>query len=367
MKTVCQENMCTGCSACADSCPKAAIRIADSMKAVNAVIDENACISCGLCEKVCQKHGLPAMQEPAAWEQGWAADASVRSRSASGGAAAAISRGFAENGGVVCSCVFRDGEFCFDFARTAAETEQFTGSKYVKSNAAGIYKQIQSRLMQGQRVLFIGLPCQVGALKKTVGEADNLYTIDLICHGTPSGKLLERFLLQQNRSIEQTKELSFRRKQKKQLILDGNGIAPIGVSDRYTVAFLEGLSFTDNCYACDYAGLKRVSDLTLGDAYGSTLSAQEQEKGISLILCQTPKGRSLLEQAQLVLHPIDLDAAVSRNEQLVHPFRAPAGREAFWNGLDGGGTISRLVFRACPKACLRQSAKGILMALHLIR
>lgn len=364
MKTVCQENRCTGCFACVDSCPKAAISIVDSVKAVNAVIDEKACISCGLCEKVCQKHGLPEMKEPIAWQQGWAADAAVRSKSSSGGAAAAISRAFVENGGVVCSCVFREGEFCFDFAENVAETERFIGSKYVKSNPAGIYKQIRSRLKQGQKVLFIGLPCQVGALKKLVGEPENLYTADLVCHGTPSKKLLEQYLQQQERPLGKTENIVFRMKNKKQLILDGTGIAPIGVSDRYSIAFLEGLTFTDNCYACDYAGLKRVSDVTLGDSYGSTLAQEEQRKGISLLLCQTPKGQQLLEQAQLVLHPVDLDIAVRKNGQLKCPVREPSERSAFWRGFRAGKSIQMLVLAAAPVQCLRQAVKSRLLRLQ---
>lgn len=364
MKTVCQENMCTGCFACADNCPKAAITIVDSMKAVNAVIDEDACISCGICEKVCQKLEVPEGRQPISWCQGWAKDPAVRSKSSSGGAAAAISLAFAEAGGVVCSCMFRDGEFRFDFAGTAEETMAFAGSKYVKSNPSGIYRQIRTMLKQGKKVLFIGLPCQVGALKKIVGSAEKLYTIDLVCHGTPSAKLLETYLLQQKKNLKEEKSIAFRIKQKKQVIVGGYGVSPIGVSDRYTIAFIHGLIFTENCYHCDYSGTNRVSDITLGDSYGSTLPDEQQQKGISLILCQTQKGRQLLEQAQLELHDVDLDTAVSRNEQLQHPFHKPDCREAFWSGLDAGEPINKLVSRAFPKACLRQNVKGLLVTLR---
>ena len=43
MKTVCNENQCTGCMACVDICAKNAIHIVDAIDAFNAVIDEGKC------------------------------------------------------------------------------------------------------------------------------------------------------------------------------------------------------------------------------------------------------------------------------------------------------------------------------------
>ena len=61
MKTVCENDKCTGCMACIDKCPKNAIIIKDTMVAYNAVINENKCISCGLCEKdLNHKYGIKA-------------------------------------------------------------------------------------------------------------------------------------------------------------------------------------------------------------------------------------------------------------------------------------------------------------------
>lgn len=54
----------------------------------------------------------------------------------------------------------------------------------MKSNPYGIYKIIKKKILNGEKLLFVGLPCQVGAVINYVGEHDNLYTVDLICHGT---------------------------------------------------------------------------------------------------------------------------------------------------------------------------------------
>jgi len=45
-----------------------------------------------------------------------------------------------------------------------SQTEQFVGSKYVKSNPKTIYIDIERKLQEGKKVLFVGLPCQVAAL-----------------------------------------------------------------------------------------------------------------------------------------------------------------------------------------------------------
>ena len=44
------------------------------------------------------------------------------------------------------------------------------------------------------------------------------------------------------------------------------GIVPKGVQDRYTMAFLKGLCYTENCYTCQYAQVARAGDLTIGDS-----------------------------------------------------------------------------------------------------
>ena len=50
MKTVCEEDKCTGCTACVAICPHNAITISDTMKSLNAVINETACIKISDCQ-----------------------------------------------------------------------------------------------------------------------------------------------------------------------------------------------------------------------------------------------------------------------------------------------------------------------------
>lgn len=120
---------------------------------------------------------------------------------------------------------------------------------------------------------------------------------------------------------------------KMQIHGDHKGIITKGVSDKYTIAFLNALTYTENCYECDYAKLQRVSDLTLGDSWGSNLPMDEQKKGVSLALCQTEKGVQLLKKAEVALLTVELERAVENNHQLDHPSVRPAGMRYLlqWN------------------------------------
>lgn len=368
MKTVCEMNKCAGCMACSDICPKRAIKIIDNLSAYNAVIDEEKCINCDVCHQVCPNNYPVKAVLPIKWYQGWAENSVLRKESSSGGAATSISKAFIENGGVVCSCTFSHGNFLFEFAENLDDLKKFVGSKYVKSNPTGVYKVVQHRLKNGEKVLFIGLPCQVAALKNFIGEglSAKLYTIDLICHGTPSPKLLELFLKQYGLSLLKLKDIQFRVKAKFQIYGDHKGIITNGVSDRYSIAFLNALIYTDNCYCCHYAKKERISDLTLGDSWGSNLDKEEQKKGISLILSQTEKGILLLKTAQLHLETVDIDNAINHNQQLKYPSIMPARRKEFFKGIKNG-KFNSLVFRIMLKQCLKQDVKQFLIKSKILK
>ena len=368
MKTVCEANKCAGCMACKNICAKNAITIVDNISSYNAVINEDLCIDCNACKRVCPQNNPPSLTYPIEWNQGWAEDENVRLKSSSGGLATAISKAFIENGGVVYSCTFNNGEFIFDKTEKLEDVEKFVGSKYVKSNPHDVYKKIKEDLKNGGKVLFIGLPCQVAGLNNIIGKIykENLYTIDLICHGTPSPKVLDIFLKQYGVSLSKLKDISFRSKAKFQIYGDYKGIITKGVTDRYSIAFLNSLTYTENCYSCQYATINRVSDLTLGDSWGSELSEEEKSKGISLALCQTPKGKELLTITKLHLENVDLEKAIESNHQLSHSSNKHEKKDTFFSNLDKL-SFNKLVFSLIPKQCLRQDIKQFLIKTHISR
>lgn len=369
MKLVCKENQCVGCMACVEVCTKGAISIVDSKKAYNANIDEEKCINCGACKCVCPNVNPVKKNNPISWKQGWAIDETVRQMASSGGFATAISKAFTENGGYVVSAVFSDGRFIFSYTDRCDDVAKFSGSKYVKCNPTGIYKEIKKLLLKGQRVLFIALPCQVAALKNyvSINLQDCLYTIDLICHGTPSPKLLEDFLSQYQTELGNIKAIEFRVKDHFQLKTGVKSFSTPGTTDCYLIAFLNGLIYTDNCYVCSYATLQRCSDLTLGDSWGSSLPLKEQKKGISLAVCMTEKGEELLHMAALHLEEVNLANAIAHNHQLERPSEQPDRRDTFFLDLNKGIDFNSLIYRRYPKQCIKQKIKALLIRLKIGR
>lgn len=367
--TVCSKNQCNGCMACVDACPQKAIEIKDELAYYNAFIKEDCCIHCNACHRVCPNNSSVGILEPRNWYQGWARQESVRLRSASGGVASAIASYFVENGGDVCTCVFDHGKFCFKCLESKETLRGISGSRYVKSNPEGIYRIVQQKLKGGKKILFIGLPCQVDALKHFIKAdmQDNLYTVDLICHGTPSPRLLEVFLQQYGYSLQTLNDIQFREKTGFQVSSLGKRIAAVaGVNDRYTIGFLQGLFYTDNCYNCPYATLRRVGDIALGDSWGSNLSEDEKQKGISLILIQTKKGKFIIDQANLHKEEVDLGRAVENNPQLKSPVAKPDKREQFFACIRAGKNFNTAVFRCCRKKSIKQEIKKVLIQLKVL-
>ncbi len=366
MVTVCKIDMCTGCSACAEICPKDAISIVDSISSLNAVIDQSKCIGCGACERICQQNHSPIKRETIASYQGWAHDETIRMKGSSGGVATALEKYFCTHMGYVCSCRFQNGRFEY-YLTNQVDRLNFQGSKYVKSNPYGVYSPIKKLLKSGEKVLFVGLPCHVGAIKNYVGESlqDNLYTVDLVCHGTPSQKLLGKFLDERSICLPEVKAFQFREKDKFQIRHDLQYIGVQGTSDAYSIAFLSALTYTENCYHCIYAEKKRVSDITLGDSWGTSLSEEEQKKGISLMLVQSEKGDDLIKNSGIVLKQVDYENAVQNNGQLVQPSIKPKAWKAFFDGIEKGKSIQKLVIKILPKRCIKQLVKGMLIKLRL--
>lgn len=368
MKTVCDENLCTGCMACVEICPKNAIHIDDTLIAYNAIIDVKKCISCYACTRICQnKTNQVTVREPISWYQGWSTNEVNRKNSSSGGAAIELARTVIGHGGSVFSCIFEKGAFVFDEVDTIDDLKKFAGSKYVKSNPIGVYRRIDKKLKEGRKVLFIGLPCQVAALNLIVGENDNLITVDLICHGTPSPKTLDMFLKQYGCRLENLDEIHFRSKDQFRITSSERSFTPKGVRDTYMIAFLNGFIYTDNCYQCKYARRERVSDITIGDSWESDLPSEEQKKGISLILTQTEKGRILVEESNMKLNRVDIEKAIKANHQLQYPSPRLAGTVTFFSELNKGKDFNKLVRNNFPKQYSRQRLKAFLTKLGLIR
>lgn len=273
----------------------------------------------------------------------YAAEPVVRSEAASGGAATVLAKAFLNSGGVVYGCGQESGAK-IRHIRVENEREvcRLAGSKYVHSHAHHIFSQMKDDLASGRNVLFIGLPCQVAGVKSMFRDfAQQLYTIDMCCHGAPSYSLLSSHLQALGLSDDADK-VSFRTK-------DADGIRFVfNVSDRegtciydrnacddwYMTGFLSGLFFRPCCFKCPYARPERDADITLADHWAMGKSSDPQmtlKKGLSTVLVNTEKGISLLEDTSgdIVYERRPMSEAL-RNGQFNRPSDKPADYDDFF-------------------------------------
>ena len=96
MKRICDENICTGCSACYNICGKRAITITKSKDGfLSPIIDEDKCVDCGACSSVCPAIStVKRNTDTPEVYAGYILDKSIRKKSSSGGMFSAIASAF---------------------------------------------------------------------------------------------------------------------------------------------------------------------------------------------------------------------------------------------------------------------------------
>ena len=267
-------------------------------------------------------------------------------KSSSGGAFSAFATEILQNGGVVYGAAYeiKNGNYVLQHIRinTIEELPKLQGSKYVQSTIFDALPCIKKDLESGKKVLFSGTPCQVdslnGYLKK---EYDNLYTVDIICHGVPSQKLLNDYIHTLSDSVE-TFEFRDKKKGWKDYYISycaksKNRNIHCRLSSFYEY-FLQGKLDRENCYSCKYASEIRYSDITIGDYWGIEQVHPElfREKkwrdriydGISSILVNTDKGMELVKETDsLELISSDYARIAANNGQLREPSHYSEDRE----------------------------------------
>ncbi len=204
------------------------------------------------------------------------------------------------------------------------------GSKYVHSYIEDTLKLVKNDLEQNRKVLFIGTPCQIAGLKKFLDkEYENLYTIDLVCHGVPPQKYLEEEI--KYLTDKKVDKISFRSQEGFVLELyNNNEVIAKKKKDEssYYYGFFNSLYYRENCYECIYAKPERCSDITIGDFWGIDENAKlrdTQNKGLSVVLPITKKGQELFEMCKekLEIEERPVQEAINGNTQLRVPSRKP--------------------------------------------
>uniref|UniRef100_UPI003FF10B97 Coenzyme F420 hydrogenase/dehydrogenase, beta subunit C-terminal domain n=1 Tax=Ruminococcus bromii TaxID=40518 RepID=UPI003FF10B97 len=142
-------------------------------------------------------------------------DESTRAASRSGGIFTALSGQVLSNSGVVYGCILTDDFNAVHIrADSTEERNRMRGSKYIQSRLGNTFKNVKVDLDAQRSVLFSGTSCQVAGLEKYLGkEYDNLFCVDIVCHGVPSKKVWDAYLhWQEQKNHSKISSVDFRNK-----------------------------------------------------------------------------------------------------------------------------------------------------------
>ena len=340
---------CTGCSLCANVCGHDAIAMVWSEEGfLIPQVDEAACVGCGLCVLKC-----PALQErPKVQDElresmptfgAWHRDAEAHRASSSGGVFTALASWVLAQGGCVFGVVWRDKVTAvFTKAESMEEVAPMRGSKYVPAVPGMSFREVRAELRKGRRVLFVGVPCQVHALRSYLGKRyDLLLTVDVVCHGVPSRLLWQKFVAEaEDRSGKVVRRVSFRDKDEGWLrynltthFTDGSREAQFYWDTDFMRLFLSDVALNRCCYDCRYAGLPRQGDVTVGDFWGVQGLHPDWplRDGVAAVLVNSPAGEAAMAAVAdaLVCRRVPFREVYDGQDMLhdkgshgVHPYRA---------------------------------------------
>lgn len=231
--------------------------------------------------------------------------------STSGGAFTKIVCDFYAKGGDVVYGVVLNSDLAIKHERATSvnECSKFRKSKYVRSDISGIFQMIENDIKNQLQVLFTGTPCQVHALIKYLEHRkiplSLLFTIDVICNGTPSADVWKDYIKWIESVMgKRLQYFDFRKKGDKYnpylteaIFTDGTILIDSSKTACWNRLFLKKLIIPHGCFNCQFKSEHRISDITLGDFWGcqNIFNNKFLKEGVSLVLINSEKGKYLFD------------------------------------------------------------------------
>lgn len=299
-------HQCANCGACYNICPQKAITINDDGLFYKPSVNSASCVDCSLCIDVCPVNQKHQNNKSIFACGGWHKDPNVVRQSSSGGVFYGLAQSVISRGGVVFSAAYSNDFKTVNFVSSDEHPlGKMLKSKYVESLVGISFQNVKKALINNRLVLFCGTPCQVAGLHRYLGKSyDCLLTCDFACGGLPSHKIYQNHLETLEKKYQsKAQSVDFRPKThgwKRYAIQikfqNGKKYLRLGTEDPYLKSFLYGkMTVRDYCMDCKFSEC-HYSDITIADFWlHDKISALRHEDGISLILCNTQKGKLAID------------------------------------------------------------------------
>ena len=320
---------CTGCRACSESCPTDSISFSPDGLHFYPHITEDTCIHCGKCMNVCpplqaEKYQRKETTFIPIYYCAWNNDPEERFNATSGGVGGALAKQALDEGWYVSGAAFtKEWKLHHKVSNKACILEEIRGSKYLQSDTTDTYCEILRLLRNGEKVLFIGTPCQTEALRNLVSakQLESLLTCEIICHGVNSPIVWDDYKAYiEKKANSRLKSYNFRSKSKGWGKLrasynfeNGSSVDVPAFRNIFHHWFGQHYMMRESCFRCEYRKKERYSDLVIGDFWGIENIAPELDvkKGASVLIANSEKAMQFISKTNLNLIEIDAEKAQS--------------------------------------------------------
>jgi len=334
---------CCGCGACINVCPPKALTYSnDKYGFTIPAINLNLCIDCGKCLRICPETESEEYKPQLAYAA-MNKNEKERLKASSGGIFGLVAKYVIQSSGVVYGAKMdQDFKILHSSADNDVALNDLLRSKYVQSFMGETYSHILNDLKSGKKVLFSGTPCQVAAVRKMIPlkYMDNLFLIDIVCHGVPSQRFFDSYL---EYLSDREGKVNFYQFRAKRAVNNGmNWFFSYGTErrhkriknwpeDTFNYLYMKSYIYRDSCYQCKFAKENRPGDITLCDYWNWTEYHNEFPVGstVSAILINTDKGNILFEAVKDALYVVvtKIGDIKRHNGCLVQPSEKPQIRE----------------------------------------